>query len=127
LIFGVGRNYLFQVYESMGLLQKKEDVHNFWIGGGFHRKRNQMVSGVNYKEFVNLYVEGFKSLRKIQKELTEQEYLQQFMDLFVQKGPEIEKWEKEFNKRRYGEFLKNLLTDNEKKTEQIQRLMIENV
>ena len=49
LIFGVGRNYLFQVYSDMGLLQKPEEAANFWKGGGFHKKRNQLVSGVSYK------------------------------------------------------------------------------
>jgi hypothetical protein len=32
----------------MGLLQKKEEERQFWVNGGFYRKRNQLVSGVGY-------------------------------------------------------------------------------
>jgi hypothetical protein len=49
LIFGVGRNYLFQVYSNMGLLQKPEEEAKFWRDGGFHKRRNQLVSGISYK------------------------------------------------------------------------------
>ena len=49
LIFGVGRNYLFHVLSNMGMLQKPEDINSFWKGGGFHKKRNQLVSGVGYQ------------------------------------------------------------------------------
>lgn len=45
------------------------------------------------------------------------------MTLFVQKAPEIVTWEKQFNKMRYSEHLKTLLTDNEKKSEEISTLM----
>jgi hypothetical protein len=123
----VGRHYLFDVYTSMGLLQKQEDANNFWRASGFHKKRNQIVSGVSYKEFITLYSDGFKTLTKTNPELSPQDYLQQFIDLFVQKGPEIQAWEKEYNKVRYSEYLKNLLTDNEKKSEQISSLMRENL
>jgi hypothetical protein len=52
LIFGVSRNYLFQVYKTLGLLQKPEEERNFWISGGFYRKRNQLISGVGLSEFL---------------------------------------------------------------------------
>lgn len=46
LIFGVSRNYLFQVFKALGMLQKPEEERNFWANGGFYRKRNQLLSGV---------------------------------------------------------------------------------
>jgi hypothetical protein len=47
LVFGVTRNYLFQVYQSLGLLEKVEDQRVFWAAGGFYKKRNQLISGVS--------------------------------------------------------------------------------
>lgn len=47
------------------------------------------------------------------------------MDLFLQKGPEIVVWEKDFNKKRYSEYLKNLVSDHDKKTDEINNLMKE--
>ncbi len=47
MIFGVSRNYLFQVYQSLGLLEKKEDQNVFWAAGGFYKRRNQLISGVS--------------------------------------------------------------------------------
>lgn len=54
LIFGVSRNYLFHVFQSLGLLQKPDQIRNFWVAGGFYRKRNQLISGVGLSEFLSL-------------------------------------------------------------------------
>jgi hypothetical protein len=71
LIFGVSRNYLFKVYHALGLLQKPEEERNFWVSGGFYRKRNQLISGVGLGEFLTLFEESFRELRKSQPDLNE--------------------------------------------------------
>lgn len=38
LYFGVGRNYLFHVYQSLGVIQTEEETKKFWQGSGFYKE-----------------------------------------------------------------------------------------
>lgn len=88
----MSRNYLFQIYKELGLLQKPEEERTFWVNGGFYRKRNQLVSGVGLTEFLQLYEEAFNFLKKTQPDLTEESFRQNFASLFVSKAKEIVEW-----------------------------------
>lgn len=123
----MSRNYLFQIFKELGLLQKPEDERTFWVNGGFYRKRNQLVSGVGLTEFLQLYEEALAFLHKTQPDLTEEAFRQNFASLFVSKAREMVEWEKMFNKKRHNEYLKSLLTDNDAKQDEICRMMRENL
>jgi len=43
---------------------------------------------------MELFNEAFKSLKKTNPSLTEEEFLQQFMEIFISKAPQIQQWEK---------------------------------
>ena len=107
LVFGVGRHYMFRVLTELGLLQKQEEQTSFWVAGGFYRKRNQMVSGLSYKEFLTLFQDAYHKLRKEDPQLDEAAYLRTFLESFIRNADHIRDWEGDFNKKRHGEYMKS--------------------
>lgn len=90
LHFGVGRNLLFNIYSRLGLLQKDDEKRSFWVASGYYRERNQKIAGVTPKEFLTIFEEALSKLKKSNRELTEESFLERFVTEFNQELPQEE-------------------------------------